>query len=373
MSPGSPAAGRPPGRAARFPVVSSYDAIADLPLRIDSYSLEGLEFETPGFTRLSTVIRLEGGGHEGVGEDVTYDALDHVALQDAGAGLELAGEHTIAGFSELLGGLDLFPSPPERDVSRNYRRWAFESAALDLALRQTGISLHERLEREPRPVNFVVSMRLAPMEGEQPSSIEPVLERLAVHPTLRFKLDPANDWGDELITQLVETGAVDSLDLKGCYSGTPVDVETDPVLYRKLIEAFPEAWLEDPDVNDETRPLLDPVADRVTWDAPIHSVADIEARPWKPKMVNIKPSRFGPLRELFAAYDHCESEGMGAYGGGQWELGPGRGQIQYLASIFHPDTPNDVAPSGYNIDATDPDLPASPLDPSLSATGFRWE
>ena len=61
------------------------------------------------------------------------------------------------------------------------------------------------------------------------------------------------------------------------------------------------------------------------------------------------------------------------YGGGQFELGVGRGQIQYLASIFHPDTPNDVAPSGYNIDATDPDLPASPLDPSLSATGFRWE
>ena len=352
--------------------MSSFDRIAELPLRIDSYELEGLSFETPGFDRLSTVVHLHGGGEEGIGEDVVYDALDHIALRDAGAVQPLAGEHTIASLSELLEGLDLFPAPPEREVSRNYRRWAFESAALDLALRQSGRTLHEVLEREPRPVTFVVSMRLTAPGSDEPSTIEPVRKRLEIYPTLRFKLDPTNDWTDDLIAELVETGAVDSLDLKGQYKGTPVDVDTDSELYRKLIEAFPEAWLEDPDVNDETRPILDPVADRVTWDAPIHSVGDIESQPWKPKMVNIKPSRFGPLRELFAAYDHCESEGIGAYGGGQWELGPGRGQIQYLASIFHPDTPNDVAPAGYNTAGTEPGLPSSPLEPAPSETGFRW-
>ena len=352
--------------------MSSYDRIKDLPLRIDSYELSGLEFEAPGFTRLTTLIHLKGGGHDGIGEDVVYDALDHVALQDAGAVLDLAGDHTIASFSELLDGLDLFPGPPEREVSVDYRRWAFESAALDLALRQAGKPLHEVMEREPRPVTFVVSMRLTPPGSDEVSTIEPVRARLEVYPTLRFKLDPTNDWSDELIDQLVETGAVDSLDLKGQYKGTPVDVDTDPDLYRKLIEAFPDAWLEDPDVNEATRPILDPVADRVTWDAPIHSVADIEDRIWPPKMVNIKPSRFGPLRELFAGYDHCDENGIGAYGGGQWELGPGRGHIQYLASIFHPDTPNDVAPSGYNTAGTEPGLPSSPLDPLPTPTGFRW-
>jgi L-alanine-DL-glutamate epimerase-like enolase superfamily enzyme len=354
--------------------VASYEKIADLPLQVDSYELRGLEFHLPGtdFDRLTTIILLKGGGHEGMGEDVVYDALDHVAFQDAGPVLELAGEHTIGSFSELLVGLDLFPSPPEREVSVNYRRWAFESAALDLALRQAGKSLHEVLGREPRPVTFVVSMRLTAPGSDEVSTIEPVRKRLEVYPTLRFKLDPTNDWTDELIEQLVETGAVDSLDLKGQYKGTPVDVDTDPDLYRKLIESFPEAWLEDPDVSDETKPLLDPVADRVTWDAPIHSVADIEARPWQPKMVNIKPSRFGPLHELFAGYDHCDEHGIGAYGGGQWELGPGRGHIQYLASLFHPDTPNDVAPSGYNTAGTEPGLPSSPLEPEPTPTGFRW-
>ena len=116
--------------------MSSYEQVADLPLKIDSYELEGLEFETPGFTRLSTVIHLKAGGDEGIGEDVVYDQLDHVALQDAGPIQPLAGEYTIASFSELLEGLDLFPSPPERDVSRNYRRWAFESAALSNAQRR---------------------------------------------------------------------------------------------------------------------------------------------------------------------------------------------------------------------------------------------
>jgi L-alanine-DL-glutamate epimerase-like enolase superfamily enzyme len=354
--------------------MSTFDRIADLPLEIEGCEFEGRGVSLGDFERLTTLVRLRGGGHEGVGEDVTYDALDHVAQQDAGPPGGLAGSHTFASFSELLEGIDLFPaSLPERDDSRAYRRWAFESAALDLALRQAGTSLAAILGREPRPVDFVCSMRLSPFGSEEPSSIDPLLARLEHYPTLRFKLDPTNDWDDELIAALVRTGAVDSLDLKGFYSGTPVDVETDPELYAKLIAAFPQAWLEDPDVNDETRPVLDPVAERVTWDAPIHSVADIEAMPWPPRMVNIKPSRFGPVRELFAAYDHCEAKGIGAYGGGQTELGPGRGQIQYLASIFHPDTPNDVAPSGYNdpAQATAPGLPDSPLEPRIDPTGFR--
>ena len=251
-----------------------------------------------------------GGGHEGVGEDVVYDAVDHIAQQDAGPPEGLAGgQETFAAFSERLDSIDLFPAAaPQRDISVDYRRWAFESAALDLALRQAGTNLAEALGREPRPLTFVSSMRLgsAWSPGER-SSIEPLLARLANYPTLRFKLDPTNDWDDELIAALVETGAVDSLDLKGFYKGTPVDVETDPELYAKLIEAFPDAWLEDPDVTAETRPLLDPVSERVTWDAPIHSIADIEAMPWSPpKTVNIKPSRFGPISNLFAAYDYCE-------------------------------------------------------------------
>jgi hypothetical protein len=357
--------------------MASFDAIADLPLKVEACEFQGLGITVGEFERLTTIVKLRGGGHEGIGEDVVYDAIDHIGQQDHGPPEGLSGKYTFAEFSDHLDGIDLFPAgePVREDTSRDYRRWAFESAALDLALRQAGTNLAEALGREPRPVNFVNSMRLAGFDPSERSSIETLKARLAAYPTLRFKLDPYNDWDDELIAALAETGAVDSLDLKGFYKGTPVDVETDPDLYAKLIESFPDAWLEDPDVTAETKPLLDPVSERVTWDAPIHSIADIEAMPWSPpRVVNVKPSRFGAIRNLFSAYDYCEERGIGAYGGGQTELGQGRGQIQYLASIFHPETPNDVAPGGYNDpeQATKPGLPTSPLDPAVEEIGFRW-
>jgi L-alanine-DL-glutamate epimerase-like enolase superfamily enzyme len=252
-------------------------------------------------------------------------------------------------------------------VRRNYRRWGFESAALDLALRQAGRSLADVLGRELRPVTFVVSSRMG-----DPPTLEPVTRRLARYPWLRFKLDGTPDWDDALIDGLIETGAVDSIDLKGAYKGTPVDTETDPAFYRRIAEAFPDAWLEDPDLEtDGAREALAPYEDRITWDAPIHSVQDILDAPVLPRTVNLKPSRFGSVEALFAGYDFCEERGMGAYGGGQYELGPGRGQIQYLAALFHPDAPNDIAPSGYDALDPEPGLPESPLTPDPEPTGFR--
>jgi hypothetical protein len=115
--------------------------------------------------------------------------------------------------------------------------------------------------------------------------------------------------------------------------------------------------------------VLEPHRDRVTWDAIIHSVDDIASLRWPPRTVNVKPSRFGTVGRLFAAYEYCEERGIGAYGGGQWELGPGRGQIQLLASLFHPNTPNDVAPRDYNLDPK-PGLPSSPLEVRPRETGF---
>jgi L-alanine-DL-glutamate epimerase-like enolase superfamily enzyme len=349
--------------------VSTYDRIADLPLTIDDYELEGRELRPhPDFTRLTTTIHLRGDGSEGQGEDVTYDALDHVALQDAGATLPLAGSWTLRSFREHIDTLPLWPAEPVRVVSKLYRRWAYESAALDLALQQAGRSLADVLGREARPVTFVMSSRLP----DDPPTTAKLRKFLAKYPTLKFKLDPTPGWSEELIAELAEMGVVDSLDLKGHYTGTPVDNPPDPQRYELLAETFPDAWLEDPALTDETDAVLEPHRDRITWDAPIHSIDDIEALPFAPKMVNIKPSRFGGLPELFGVYDYCAERSIRAYGGGQFELGVGRGHIQYLASLFHPDTPNDVAPSGYNEQDPPDGLPSSPLEPQIAPTGFRW-
>jgi L-alanine-DL-glutamate epimerase-like enolase superfamily enzyme len=347
-----------------------YDAIADLPLEVEGYALDGHARRfSPEFERLTTVVRLRGGGEEGLGEDVTYDPEAQRRQQDAGPVLPLAGSWTLDGFSRHLAELDLFGgTPPWMGAFLRYRRWAFESAAADLALRQAGRSLADVLGREPQPVRFVVSLRL----GEPPSA-DPVERRLAAYPGLEFKLDATPSWDDALIERLVATRAVASIDFKGAYKGTPVDVVTDPALYARCAEAFAEAWLEDPDLTvPEADAALAPHRDRITWDAPIHGVPDIEALPFLPSSINVKPSRVGSWRELLETYEWCAARDILTYGGGQSELDVGRGQIQYLAALFHGDQPNDIAPRGYDwADFPEQGLPPGPLDPALEPTGFR--
>jgi L-alanine-DL-glutamate epimerase-like enolase superfamily enzyme len=348
--------------------LSSWERIAELELELDGYELERIDLRLGAdFVRSVTVMHLRGGGHEGLGEDVTYANADHDALEAAGAVLPLAGTWTLSSFSEHLAGLDQFPAPPESDVYRRYRNWAFESAALDLALRQAGEPLHAVLGREPAPLRFVASLRLP-----DPPTLEPIAARLHQHPDLAFKLDPTPDWDDALIAELAALDAVAIADLKGFYTGSIVENPADPALYRRVLEGFPEAWIEDPALTDETESLLAEHRARITWDAPIHTVDDVRTLAFAPRMLNVKPSRMGGLRELLDLYDYCAEHGIGNYGGGQTELGVGRGQIEYLASLFHPDTPNDVAPGAYNAVPLARDLPGSPLDPRPSRTGFRW-
>src|SRR5207247_1962335 len=161
--------GHVPAHAARRdrrhadPLVSTYDALASLPLQVEGYELERLEQAVSSdFTRVTTVVHLQGGGEEGVGEDVTYAAELH---------------------------------PPPRD----------------LALRQAGRSLAEALGREPRPVRFVVSKRI--------DSLDKLRRLLDRFPGTRLKLDPTSEWTDDFVASVAATGAVDVVDLKGAYHG----------------------------------------------------------------------------------------------------------------------------------------------------------
>jgi len=339
--------------------MTSYDALRDLEVDIQSVRLERRELDvSTGFTRVTTTIVLEGDGVEGRGEDVTYDAGDHdeIPLPD------ISGRFTLDELSGRLDGIDLFgSSPPEREASRDYRRWAYESAALDLALRSRGISLGEALGLAYRPVRFVVSTRL---------DIRPWLD---INPRLEFKLDPTNEWDRPTMEAIAATGRVQALDFKAFYTGTPVDLAPDAALYRSVAEIFPDAVLEDPALTDETRAALDGALDRLAWDAPIHSLADVDALAIPPRFLNIKPSRFGSLARLLDCIDACLDRGMTLYGGGQFELGVGRGQIQALASLFYPNSANDVAPGGYNAPEPVAGLPESPLQPPDRPAGFSWE
>ena len=115
-----------------------WDALAGLGVTVDGYLLERAELQTAsGWTRVTTTVVLAGAGETGRGEDVTYTAPDHDHVP---ADLPLEGERSLDEYSRHLDGLEIWRGDPANTTSRDHRRWAFESAALDLAFRQAGRS-----------------------------------------------------------------------------------------------------------------------------------------------------------------------------------------------------------------------------------------
>jgi hypothetical protein len=334
--------------------MSVWDELRGLDLNVEEFTTERKSVDvSTQFTRVTTTVVLAGEGEQGRGEDVTYTAEDHDWFPD----LEPRGRTTLGELSAELDGLRLFETEPTMPAWADYRRWAFESAALDLALRQNDLSLGAAVKRDYHPVRFVVSTR-----GDAFGWLDHI-------PGLELKLDPENDWDRPFMERLAATGRVRVLDFKAYYKGTAVDVVPDPVLYAAAVELFPDAVLEDASLDGECGAVLRGQEGRLSFDAPIHSVADVRALPVEPGWMNIKPSRFGTTARLLECIEHCAALGIHMYGGGQFELGVGRRHIQVLASLFYPDGPNDVAPGEYNAGEPRPGLPQSPLD-APEAVGF---
>jgi hypothetical protein len=331
-----------------------WERLAGLSLVVDGYSLERLEAE--GYERATTQILLSGAGEVGIGEDVGLDALED-------AGLPLTGEWTLASFCDRLAELDQWPSgPPEWEMARAWRNWAYESAALDLALRQAGLSLAEAVGRTVKPVRFVNSLGLG-----DPPSVALIAGRVEQSPSVAFKLDAAPSWTASIVSELAGLQCVETVDFKGRYGLEVEDEDALVAMYRTVLDAFPDALLEDPHELARVETLIAPVRDRVAFDAPIRTPADVGAT----RTINVKPSRIGGLRPLFDLYEWCDANGVAMYGGGMGELGVGRGQIELLAALFHPDAPNDVAPSAFNAPEPPPGLPSSPLVLDDLGVGFR--
>ncbi|HLY85549.1 MAG TPA: hypothetical protein VKO84_03405 [Gaiellaceae bacterium] len=335
--------------------MSLWDSVAGLEVKVDDYALQRRESQTPsGWTRVTTTVVMHGAGATGEGEDVTYGADDHDHVPTE---LMLAGTWTLDDMSRHLDELELWDGDPDNHTGQDHRRWAFESALLDLALRQNGLGLGKALGRQELPVRFVVSTRAAPDRW------------LEVEPQLEFKLDAETDWDRPLLQHLRGLDRVRVVDLKAYYRGTSVDLAPDPDLYRAIVEELPDVIVEDAWLEDGLREALAGAEDRLSFDAPVHSLADLDALPLEPHWLNIKPSRFGTVRGLLETIEACEERGIKLYGGGQYELGPGRLQIQRLASVFYPEGPNDVAPSAYNEGEPREGLPRSPL-PARDDAGF---
>ena len=314
---------------------------------------------------MTTHVRLIGAGADGLGEDVSVMEEDGDL---AARGAARAGARGRVDAGELL--------RPPRDA-----RPVREAAGVggDAALSPLGARVG-RAGPGPAP------SRSRPARGGGAGAAAAALRQLArpgqaavdrsgAPPAVALSRSAlqarrGGDLGAELVDEVAATGAVDTIDFKGQYGFEVEDPQALANLYDRVIAAFPDAYLEDPHDLPEVASRLGDHLHRVSYDSPIRTAEDIGSTPLAARVVNVKPSRIGSVRELLEVYARCAREGRPMYGGGMGELGVGRGQIELLAAIFHPDAPNDVAPSAYKEDDPAGELPGSPLDPSPRRAAF---
>lgn len=341
-----------------------YESVAELAVEINAVSTETKTVRvTEDFTRKTTVVTLRGGNETGSGEDIIYDT----SLHEYPDGLEthLTGRWRFDDFSTRLAGVDLFIEETEYDDTQaNYRRWAVESAGLDLALTQHETTLAGVFGRTYQPVRFVISPSI------EEHTLDELRQLIDYVPEAEFKLDAKAEWDRDVVADLAALNRVRVVDFKSHYDGFGRD--PDYKLYRMVADGFEETLLEDPKLTAETRPAFDGHEHRIAWDEPITGVESVEALPFRPSHLNVKPSRFGQVEVLLDTIDYCQNHGIRMYGGGQFELGVGRQHIQALASLFYPDAPNDVAPVTYNTADRPDNPPQSPLHLDRPVDGLEW-
>ena len=331
-----------------------WDQLRGLELNVEDVTTERKSVEvSTQFTRVTTTVVLGGEGEHGRGEDVTYTPEDHDWFPD----LEARGRTTLGELSAELDGLQLFETEPTMPAWADYRRWAFESAALDLALRQNDLSLGAAVKRDYHPVRFVVSTR-----GDAFGWLEHI-------PGLELKLDPENDWDRPFMERLAATGRVRVLDFKAYYKGTAVDVVPDPVLYAAARRALSRRRAGGRVPRRRVRSSVARAggADELRRADPLRGGRAGAAD--RSRLDEHQAVAFRHDRAATGVHRALRGPGDPMYGGGQFELGVGRRHIQVLASLFYPDGPNDVAPREYNAGDPRPGLPQSPLD-APEAVGF---
>src|SRR4249919_4137158 len=223
-----------------------WQALGPLEADVEAYELEPRELETPGFVRHSTTVAVAGAGVQGRGEDVSYSPDDQQAHRRLEP-LPLRGRRTLAEWSALLDECDLFPEDTVQHAARDYRRWAYESALLDLALGQAGMTLGEAVGRPYSPVRFVVSSNADPGRW------------LELYSRVELKVDAGAAWGRADFERLAALGVVRVIDIKGQYGADYPQGDRDEAgLVAMAAEILPDAVIEDPSTEPRVLPALPP-------------------------------------------------------------------------------------------------------------------
>ena len=323
------------------------ERLASLPVRIDGLSVRLGEIPLPGYyggePRPTGVVELEGGRATGRGESVAWTPAEQEAFAAACGGLRLPERTTVGEIEEIVHGALADP----------YARAAVEGAAIDLALRQTGLSPFALAGRSSGPVAFCWSL------ARSPDPLPTVQAILRDDPEARIKIDvPAEGWPRRTWEALARTGRVVVVDFKRAGELPQI----------RLAHAWlPDAWIEDPPVDAASSDPAGSWRTRVSLDGSVNAAVDLEAPEIRPAAVNVKAPRVGGWLEALRCLDACRREGWHAYVGGMFEVGVGRAQARVLAALWCPRAWNDIAPLRRSPDA--PFVP-SPIQVRSDYAGF---
>ena len=278
--------------------------------------------------------------------------------------LELAGDWTLDSFSSSSTGST--SSPPARRPGRLPR---LPPLGLRIGGARSGAAPGGAVARPPHSGASTARCRF--VSSTRATSLEPWL---ALYPDLRFKLDPTPDWTDEFIAALAARRiASTSSTSRGSTTAPSSTTRPTPSSTRRVAEAFSRRVDRGSgaDARDGARARA---ASRPRSPGTRRSTHGRTSRRClsRRSCLNSKPSRFGSLARLFDFYDRCAERGIALYGGGQFELGVGRGQIQLLASLFHPPTGRTTSRlAATTRPSRSAGLETSPLEPHAERIGFR--
>ena len=153
-------------------------------------------------------------------------------------------------------------------------------AALDLALRQAGRSLADALGREPQPVTFVVSQ-----SAESGSCCAPLprapLQARRERLRGRTRSSPSSP----------RPAPSTSSTSRACTRATGSTRRRPRSSTAASPRAFPTRGSRTPGSTTRRGPCSSRTADRLTWDSPIHSVADVEALPFRAATASTRSRR----------------------------------------------------------------------------------
>jgi hypothetical protein len=315
------------------------DALAALPVSVSSIEISSHEVpvgDYPGGLRPTSVVRVSGAGHSGLGENVAFTRVEHDRF--AARADDLLGDLRARGAGSAVGArVDaLLPFDPPL-----YERAALEAALIDLAMQQAGLSLSDLTGTREAPLRFVVSFAAS----NDPSGHIRRLRASGYTGDLKVDVDPS--WDEGTRGALAEEPALAILDFKR---------RGDSALADGWARLRPDVLLEDPPQGT--------VSARVARDASIVDARAVAVALASGASVNLKAPRMGGPLEVLRSLDVVaratkqtgDVAGAGetrassnrnrvfAYLGGMFEVGAGRDQARQMAALYCPDSPNDLAP-----------------------------